>query len=37
MSITEFYKIILPLADYEGSVHNYTIPDLDLIKFLNPQ
>ena len=37
MNITGFYKIMLHLADYEGSVHNYTIPDLDLIKFLNRQ
>ncbi|MFH6935799.1 S41 family peptidase [Flavobacterium sp. FlaQc-30] len=37
LSVTEFYKIMLRLADYEGSVHNYTIPDLDLINFLNRQ
>lgn len=37
LSIIEFYKIILRLADYEGSVHNYTIPDLDLINFLKRQ
>lgn len=37
MSVIEFYKIMLRLADYEGSVHNYTIPDLDLINFLNRQ
>ncbi|WP_431244279.1 hypothetical protein ACQ9BO_07935 [Flavobacterium sp. P21] len=37
ISVTEFYKIMLHLADFEGSVHNYTIPDLDLIKFLNRQ
>jgi hypothetical protein len=37
MRITEFYKIMLHLADYEGSLHNYTIPDLDLMNFLNRQ
>ncbi|SHM95584.1 S41 family peptidase [Flavobacterium chilense] len=37
MSVIEFYKIMLHLADYEGSVHNYTIPDLDLINFLKRQ
>lgn len=37
MSTTEFYKIILRLTDYEGSLHNYTIPDLGLINFLNRQ
>ncbi|WP_163410524.1 S41 family peptidase [Flavobacterium ajazii] len=37
MSVIEFYKIILRLTDYEGSVHNYTIPNLDLINFLNRQ
>lgn len=37
MRVIEFYKIMLHLADYEGSVHNYTTPDLDLINFLNRQ
>lgn len=37
MSVIDFYKIMLHLADYEGSVHNYTIPDLDLINFLKRQ
>ncbi|OXB18801.1 S41 family peptidase [Flavobacterium reichenbachii] len=37
MRVTEFYKIMLRLADFEGSVHNYTIPDLDLINFLKRQ
>lgn len=37
MSIIAFYKIMLQLSDYEGSVHNYTIPDLELINFLNRQ
>lgn len=37
MSVIDFYKIILRLTDYEGSVHNYTIPNLDLINFLNRQ
>ncbi|CAI2766925.1 S41 family peptidase [Flavobacterium collinsii] len=37
MSTIEFYKIMLRLSDYEGSLHNYTIPDLGLINFLNRQ
>lgn len=37
MRVIDFYKIMLYLADYEGSVHNYTAPDLDLINFLNRQ
>lgn len=37
MSVIGFYKIMLHLADYEGSAHNYTIPDLDLMNFLNRQ
>ena len=37
MSTIEFYKIMLRLADYEGSAHNYTIPDHNLINFLNRQ
>ncbi len=37
MSVIEFYKIILHLTDYDGSVHNYAIPDLDLINFLKRQ
>lgn len=37
MRILDFYKIMLHLADYEGSVHNYTIPDLELISFLKRQ
>lgn len=37
MRVIDFYKIMLHLADYEGSVHNYTAPDLDLINFLNRQ
>lgn len=37
MRVIDFYKIMLRLSDYEGSLHNYTIPDLDLINFLNRQ
>lgn len=37
MRVIDFYKLMLQLADYEGSVHNYTIPDLDLVDFLNRQ
>lgn len=37
MRVTDFYKIMLHLTDYEGSVHNYTIPDQDLMNFLNRQ
>lgn len=37
MRIIDFYKIMLHLADYEGSVHNYTAPNLDLINFLKRQ
>lgn len=34
---TEFLKIILQLTDFEGSVHNYTEPSLELVNFLNRQ
>lgn len=37
MRIIEFYKVMLHLADYEGSVHNYTQLDLELVNFLNRQ
>ncbi len=37
MRITDFFKIMLHLADFEGSVHNYTEPDLELMNFLNRQ
>ena len=37
MRVADFYKVILRLVDDEGSVHNYTIPDLSLIDFLNRQ
>jgi hypothetical protein len=37
LRVIDFYKIILNLADYEGSVHNYTAPDQDLLNFLNRQ
>jgi hypothetical protein len=34
---TEFFKIILRLTDFEGSVHNYTEPATELMSFLNRQ
>lgn len=37
MRIIDLFKIMLRLADYEGSVHNYTAADLDLVNFLNRQ
>ncbi|GEP88800.1 S41 family peptidase [Chitinophaga terrae (ex Kim and Jung 2007)] len=37
MRVTEFYKIILQLADFEGSCHNYTIVDQQLLDYLNRQ
>lgn len=37
MRVLDFYKLMLHLADYEGSVHNYTMVDLDLVNFLNRQ
>jgi hypothetical protein len=37
MRVIDFYKIMLRLSDYEGSLHNYTIPDTGLINFLNRQ
>ncbi len=33
----DFYKIMLQLADFEGSVHNYTEPDTELMNFLKRQ
>src|SRR5699024_6250485 len=32
-----FYKILLPIIDFEGSSHNYTELDADLIAFLERQ
>lgn len=37
MRIIDFFKIMLRLADYEGSVHNYTAANLDLVNFINRQ
>src|SRR5690606_14300692 len=37
MSITDFFKIILQLTDFEGSVHNYTEPGAKLMGFLKRQ
>src|SRR5687768_14293511 len=37
LTITEFYKIILTLTDFEGSVHNYTEAGTQLLDFLNRQ
>lgn len=35
--IIDFYKIMLQLADFEGSVHNYTEVDSELLAFLQRQ
>jgi Peptidase family S41 len=37
MSTVAFYKIILQLTDFEGSCHNYTEPDADLVRYYNQQ
>jgi len=37
MSTIAFYKIILQLTDFEGSCHNYTEPNADLVRYLNQQ
>ncbi|MBC9797942.1 S41 family peptidase [Sinomicrobium weinanense] len=37
LPVTEFYKIILRLTDFEGSVHNYTEPGTALMDFLKRQ
>src|SRR5690606_21928570 len=37
LSTIDFYKIMLHLADYEGSVHNYTEPDSALMGFIKRQ
>jgi hypothetical protein len=37
MPITEFFKIILQLTDFEGSVHNYTEPASDFMSLLKEQ
>ncbi|SEW29111.1 Peptidase family S41 [Chitinophaga sp. YR573] len=37
MSTLAFYKIILQLTDFEGSCHNYTEPNADLVSYLNRQ
>jgi hypothetical protein len=37
MSTLAFYKIILQLTDFEGSCHNYTEPQADLVSYLNRQ
>ncbi|SFD87383.1 Peptidase family S41 [Chitinophaga sp. CF118] len=37
MSTLAFYKIILQLTDFEGSCHNYTEPQADLVNYLNRQ
>lgn len=37
MSTLDFYKIILQLTDFEGSCHNYTEPDADLVRYYNQQ
>ncbi len=37
MLTSEFYKIILRLTDFEGSVHNYTEVNVDYLNFLKTQ
>lgn len=37
MSVLAFYKVILQLTDFEGSCHNYTEPDADLVRYFNQQ
>ena len=37
MSITDFYKVILQLTDFEGSLHNYTEPGSELMDFIKRQ
>jgi hypothetical protein len=37
MSTLEFFHIILQLTDFEGSCHNYTEPDAELVGYLNRQ
>jgi hypothetical protein len=37
MSTLDFYKIILQLTDFEGSCHNYTEPQADLVSYFNRQ
>ncbi|CAL1519649.1 S41 family peptidase [Chitinophaga sp. MM2321] len=37
MSTLAFYKIILQLTDFEGSCHNYTEPQADLVGYYNRQ
>lgn len=36
-SAIDFFKIILRLTDFEGSLHNYTEPDIELMDFLKRQ
>lgn len=33
----DFYKILVQLADFEGSCHNYTAPNTELLDFLKRQ
>ncbi|WP_439490161.1 S41 family peptidase [Algoriphagus sp.] len=37
LHFTDFFKIILQLTDFEGSVHNYTEPGSDFMEFLKGQ
>ncbi|RFM31420.1 S41 family peptidase [Chitinophaga silvisoli] len=37
MSTLDFFHIILQLTDFEGSCHNYTEPDAELVGYLNRQ
>ncbi|WP_143961364.1 S41 family peptidase [Litoribacter populi] len=37
MEVTDFFKIILKLTDFEGSLHNYTEPGTDFLTFVKEQ
>ena len=37
MVFSEFFKIIIELTDFEGSLHNYTEPGTDFMEFLKEQ
>lgn len=37
MSTLDFFKVILQLADFEGSCHNYAEPQTALVSYLNRQ
>lgn len=37
MPVADFFKIIIQLTDFEGSLHNYTEPSSDLMNFFKRQ